>query len=190
MSRGAAPRSVLKFGLQLLAACLLCGCVRSSVSLAPDSGHNGRVRLYLPFYPDNTDQCGPSALASVLAYWGRSAKPESLRKEIYRESLKGSLTVDLLLAAESRGLSAEMIEGGLDRIKAELEAGHPVIAFVNAGFSFYPVGHYLVLTGYDDRRQSVFAHSGLKRDQEISYRKFEKQWERTERWALLILPPL
>jgi len=158
--------------------------------LAPGSGHGRQVRLALPFYPDNTDQCGPSALASVLAYWERPAEPAILRKEIYRASLKGSLTVDLLLAAESRGLSAEMIEGGLDRVKAELEAGHPVIAFVNSGFSFFPVGHYLVLTGYDDRRQSVFAHSGLKRDQEIPYRKFENQWEKTERWALLILPPL
>jgi hypothetical protein len=124
----------------------------------------------------------------VLGYWGKPAEPEILKKEIYRAKLKGSLTVDLLLAAENRGLGAEMIEGGLDRVKSELEAGHPVIAFVNTGFSFYPVGHYLVLTGYDDRRQCFFAHSGLKRDQEISYRKFDKQWEKTERWALLILP--
>ena len=176
--------------LLAFAACLLCGCVRSSVPLAPDSWHNRQVRLALHFFPDNTDQCGPSALASVLAYWGRPAEPEILKKEIYRDSLRGSLTVDLLLAAESRGLNAEMLEGGLDRVKNELEAGHPVIAFVNSGFSFFPVGHYLVLTGYDDRRQSVFAHSGLKRDQEISYRKFEKQWGKTERWALLILPRL
>lgn len=184
------PRSVRQRVMLVLAACLLSGCAQSRVSLAPDPGHDRQVRLSLPFYPDNTDQCGPSALASVLAYWGRPAEPESLRKEIYRESLKGSLTVDLLLAAESRGLSAEMLEGGLDRVKSELEAGHPVIAFVNTGFSFYPVGHYMVLTGYDDRRRSVFAHSGLKRDQEISYRKFNRQWEKTERWALLILPPL
>ncbi len=190
MTHGVEPRSVLKRGLQLFAACLLCGCVQSRVSLAPDYGHNRQVRLDPPFYPDNTDQCGPSALASVLGYWGKPAEPGSLRKEIYQAKLKGSLTVDLLLAAEGRGLSAEMVEGGLVRVKSELDAGHPVIAFVNTGFSFYPVGHYLVITGYDDRRQSIFAHSGMKRDQEISYRKFDKQWERTERWALLIMPPL
>lgn len=174
----------------VLTCCLLSGCVSSRVLADPGAGQVSGVRLTLPFFPDNTDQCGPSALASVLDYWGVPVEPEGLRKEIYRENLKGSLTVDLLLAAESRGLSAEMLDGGLDRLKRELAAGHPVIAFVNEGFSFYPAGHYLVLTGYDDRRRSVFAHSGLKRDLEIPYRKFDKQWEKMERWALLILPPL
>ena len=149
--------------LQVLAACLLAGCSLNKVSLEPQ--------------------------ASVLAYWGRPAAPEKLRSEIYRARLKGSLTLDLLLAAESRGLSAEMVEGGLHRVRAELDAGRPLIAFVNAGFSFYPVGHYLVITGYDDRRRCILAHSGLKRNQRIPYGKFERQWEKNGQWALLILPP-
>ena len=145
--------------------------------------------LKLPFFPDSTDQCGPSALASVLEYWGMPAAPDLLKKEIYQAHLKGSLTIDLLLAAESRGMTAEMFNGNLARVKAELDAGHPVIAFVDAGYRFYPVHHYMVITGYDDQRQCIFAHSGKKRDQRISYRKFEKQWEKTNRWVLLVLPP-
>lgn len=176
--------------LLALAACLLAGCAPSRALRAPvDVPQGGQVLLQVPFFPDDADQCGPSALASVLGYWGKPAAPARLRQEIYRARLKGSLTVDLLLAAESRGLSAEMANGSLARVKKELDAGHPLIAFVNVGYRFYPVGHYLVITGYDDRRQSLFAHSGMKRDQRISYRKFDKQWERTERWALLILPP-
>jgi ABC-type bacteriocin/lantibiotic exporter with double-glycine peptidase domain len=175
-----------------LAVCLFSGCALFRVSLEQDKDTKDikgkQVRLNIPFYPDATDQCGPSALASVLGYWGKPAAPERLRSEIYQARLKGSLTIDLLLAAESRGLSAEMLNGSLDRVKTELDNGHPLIAFVNEGYSFYPIGHYLVLTGYDDRRQCVFAHSGTRRDQEISYRKFEKQWKKTERWALLILP--
>jgi ABC-type bacteriocin/lantibiotic exporter with double-glycine peptidase domain len=154
------------------------------------SGPQGKqVLLKVPFFPDNTDQCGPSALASVLEYWGKPVAPARLKQEIYRANLKGSLTVDLMLAAESRGLSAEMANGSLLRVKKELDAGHPLIAFINVGNGLYPIGHYLVITGYDDRRQCIIAHSGLKRDQRISYRKFDRQWEKTERWALLILPP-
>lgn len=179
-----------KAALQVLAACLLSGCSLHKVSLGPQADPEKQVSLSVPFFPDGTDQCGPSALASVLAYWGRPAAPERLRSEIYRARLKGSLTLDLLLAAESRGLSAEMAEGGLPRVRTELDAGRPLIAFVNAGFSFYPVGHYLVITGYDDRRRCIFAHSGLKRNQRIPYGKFEKQWEKNGQWALLILPPL
>jgi ABC-type bacteriocin/lantibiotic exporter with double-glycine peptidase domain len=172
-----------------LAACVLAGCAPSHASRAAVPVPQGRqVLLKVPFFPDDTDQCGPSALASVLGYWGKPAEPARLRQEIYQAHLKGSLTVDLLLAAESRGLSAEMADGSLARVKRELDAGHPLIAFINVGYRFYPIGHYLVITGYDDRRQCIFAHSGMKRDQPISYRKFDKQWERTERWALLILP--
>lgn len=170
-----------------LAVFLLSGCAAPRGSRAPEGR---RVRLDVPFFPDDTDQCGPSALASVLGYWGKPELPGKLREEIYRANLKGSLTVDLLLAAESRGLSAEMADGGLVRVKKELEEGHPVIAFVNVGLRAYPIGHYLVVTGYDDGRQVLFAHSGMKRDQKISYAKFDGQWEKTKRWTLLIVPPL
>jgi len=183
-------RAVLGQALLALAACLLFGCAPSRGQLAQERyGRGGPVRLDIPFFPDGTDQCGPSALASVLGFWGKPETPLLLKREIYQARLKGALTVDLLLAAESRGLYAEILNGSLARVRTELDAGHPLIAFVGAGYSFYPAGHYLVLTGYDDRLQCVFAHSGTKRDQRISYRKLEKQWKKTERWALLILPP-
>jgi ABC-type bacteriocin/lantibiotic exporter with double-glycine peptidase domain len=144
--------------------------------------------LEVPFFPDHTDQCGPSTLASVLGFWGKSAEPAQLKNEIYHGNLKGSLPIDLLLAAQSRGLNAEILDEGLPQLKKELDAGHPLIAFVNQGPRFLPVGHYLVVTGYDDRRRGIFAHSGMERNSFIPYGKFQKQWGRTDRWALLILP--
>jgi ABC-type bacteriocin/lantibiotic exporter with double-glycine peptidase domain len=187
-TRGKA-RLFTRRGLLVLAACLLSGCAQYRVSRPPaDSGQERQVRLAVPFFPDDTDQCGPSVLASVLGYWGKPEKPEALRGEIYRPRLKGSLTVDLLLAAESRGLAAEIINAGLDRVRTELDAGRPLIAFVDAGYRFYPSPHYLVITGYDDRRQCVYAHSGARRDQRISYAKLKKEWKKTEEWALSIQP--
>ena len=171
-----------------LAACLLAGCAGPRATAAADAVQSPRVLLNVPFFPDDSDQCGPSALASVLNYWGKPAGPRELKAEIYRAPLKGSLTVDLLLAAESRGLSAEMSNGSLDGVKEELDAGHPLIAFVDVGYWFYPVGHYLVLTGYDDGARVLFAHSGLERDERISYGKFDGEWEKTRRWTLTILP--
>jgi ABC-type bacteriocin/lantibiotic exporter with double-glycine peptidase domain len=172
----------------IAALLLLSGCASSSGRPGNPASGDARARLEVPFFPDKTDQCGPSALASVLGFWGKPAAPAELRKEIYQAPLKGSLTVDLLLAAQSRGLSARMPEGGLDLLKREIDAGHPLIAFVNVGLRSYPIGHYVVITGYDDRRGVVLAHSGTKRDQAISYRKFDRQWALTRRWALLVLP--
>lgn len=173
-----------------LAGLLLAGCAPAAVSPGPHSGRGDTaVRLAVPFFPDDSDQCGPSALAGVLAYWGSSASPASLRREIYRARLKGALTIDLLLAAQSRGFSAEMAEGGLERVRTELDAGRPVIAFVDVGVTVLALGHYVVITGYDDGRRQFFAHSGMKRDKVIPYDKFEKQWKAAGQWALLIQPP-
>ena len=147
-----------------------------------------QVLLKVPFFPDRTDQCGPSALASVLGFWGTQAEPAQLKQEIYRGNLKGSLPIDLLLAAQARGMSAEILDGGLPQLKKELDAGRPLIVFVNLSYPFIPSGHYMVVTGYDDRRQAIYAHSGMKKNGLMSYKKFLKQWERTDRWALLVLP--
>ncbi len=175
--------------LALMAGVLLAGCAALPVRTRPDgSPADTLVRLAVPFFPDDSDQCGPSALAAVLAYWGRAVPPADLRREIYRSRLKGALTVDLLLAAQDRGFSAEMADGGLDGIRLELDSGRPVIAFVDAGITLLPVGHYIVITGYDDRRRRLFAHSGMNRDQGITYEKFKRQWKAAGQWALLIRP--
>jgi len=144
------------------------------------------VLLGVPFFPDKTDQCGPSALASVLAYWGKPAEPKDLKREIYVEKIGGSLPMDLLIAARAHGLAAEMSSGSLDGLKGNLDAGRPVIAFVNLGWRFLPIGHFLVVTGYDEARRGVYAHSGVKKDAFFPYRKFMKQWDRTGRWALVV----
>lgn len=147
-------------------------------------------RLEVPFFPDSADQCGPSALASVLGYWGRHAQPADLRREIYQPKLKGTLPVDLLLAARGHGLTAEMSNFTLEALKKEIDAGRPAIAFVNFGFTFLPIGHFLVVTGYDEDRGGIIAHSGRRRNEFFAYRRFQRIWDMTGRWTLLAsLPP-
>lgn len=161
------------------------GCAHRAVPAAWDA-----PRLEVPFFPDAAGQCGPSALASVLGYWGRHTQPADLRRELYQPKLKGTLPLDLLLAARERGLRAEMSSGDLKALKGEIDAGRPVIAFVNFGFSFLPIGHFLVVTGYDDARGGVIAHSGRRRNEFFAYRRFERIWEMTGRWTLVAsLPP-
>jgi len=145
--------------------------------------------LDVPFFPDKTDQCGPSALASVLTFWGHPIDPVNLKKEIYSAHLKGTLSIDLMLAAQSRGYKAHLYKGSIDDLRSELNLGHPLIAFINRGFGILPIGHYVVINGYDDARQGLSIHSGEKKNQFVSYRSFLKSWEKTQRSTLLILPP-
>lgn len=178
------------WALKLGAVFLLSACAQRQVTtLTPSPSAKGNILLEVPFFPDRSDQCGPSTLASVLSYWGTAVKPGLLKKEIYSTGLKGSLSIDLLLAARSRGMSVEMFNGSLSRVKKELDAGHPLIAFVNYGFRLLPIGHFMVLTGYDDSRQAFYAHSGANKNTVLPYNKFASKWEKTGRWTLLILPP-
>lgn len=146
------------------------------------------VHFMVPFFPDNTDQCGPAALASVLTYWEIKSDPRTLRDEIYLRRIRGTLSIDLLLAAQARGLQAEGTSGTLDRLRTELGAGRPVIALLNLGWVVYPQGHYVVVTGYDDQRQGVYLHSGSVRDAFVPYSLFLTQWEKTGRWMIQIRP--
>jgi hypothetical protein len=142
----------------------------------------------VPFFADDTDQCGPATLASVLTFWGAHQEPKSLKAEVYLAKLKGSLPTDLLLAAQRRGFQAEAYRGDLESVKREIGAGHPLIALLNVGSAIFPRGHYVVITGYDDRKKGLYVHSGLTADAWLYYEQFLQEWEKAGRWTLKILP--
>lgn len=140
----------------------------------------------VPFFPNDDYQCGPAALASLLKFWGAETPLETLRKEIYLDRIKGTLPMDLVQAARKRGLDAQMISGSLQQVQEDVLRDHPVIAFLNLGFRSLPKGHFVVVTGIDDARKGLYVHSGKKRDEFISYKRFLKNWDKTERTAILI----
>ena len=145
--------------------------------------------LPVPFFPDHADQCGPSVVASVLTFWGRPVTPAVLKNEIYTARLKGSLSIDLMLAAQNHGFKAHLYSGSVEDLKSELDKGHPMIAFLNRGYDFLPVGHYVVINGYDQAREGLYIHSSMNKNKFITYKRFAGYWDKTQRSTLLILPP-
>ena len=142
----------------------------------------------VPFYPQEELGCGPAAVASLLAYWGRPVSLEEITQEVYLEKLKGSLPVDLMLAAQKRGLAAVSYSGGLDDLRLHLKRNQPVIAFLNPGGRLFPRGHFVVVTGYDETRRVITAHSGTFPNQKFPAKTFLKAWVGTDYWTLLIHP--
>jgi ABC-type bacteriocin/lantibiotic exporter with double-glycine peptidase domain len=145
--------------------------------------------LKVPFFSDQTDQCGPATLASVLSYWGKAAALSRLRDEMYIAKLHGTLPMDVALAAEAHGLKIEMVRGDLSVLQTELRSGRPVIAMVNLGFSALPVDHYVVVTGIDEERKGVYMHSAGVENKFVPYKKFMGSWKKTDYWALLAQLP-
>lgn len=140
----------------------------------------------VPFYPQEAYQCGPSSLAGVLNFWGVVVSPEEIAADIYSESAKGTLDVDMIFYAERKGLGARQYKGSIDDIKRNVNLGYPVIVLVDYGFWIYQRNHFMVIVGYNEN--GVIANSGRERLKFISLRYFLNTWRRTKFWTMLISP--
>lgn len=170
---------------------LACGCAGLHPSPAPprDPALPVRARVEgVPFFPQREDQCGPAALAMVLAWSGLSVDPEALRPWVYTESLKGSLQPALTAAARRSGRVALEI-AGREALLQELAAGHPVVVLQNLGLAWMPLWHYAVVTGYDLEQDEFLLHSGMEADRRERGDAFRRSWRRAGEWGLLVLPP-
>lgn len=171
---------------------LLLGCGRiNHDGVIRDIGINPGSGFYLsgvPFFPQNEYMCGPAALASVVGYWGKDAEMKDVAKEVYQEKLKGTLPLDLLIYAKEKGFEAAYYKGSLSDLREKISSGTPLILFLNLGYDFYPVGHYIVVVGYNDRMEAVVAHSGMNREEVFTYRELLGSWEKTNFSTLLVRP--
>jgi len=142
----------------------------------------------VPFFPQDEYQCGPAALAMLLAWSGLAVEPADLTEKVYTASLKGSLQPAMIAGARRSGRLAYVISGTESLIR-EIAAGHPVIVLQNLGLSWIPVWHYAVAVGYDTPRDEVMLHSGQHARQRLSMPVFQNTWARAEDWGLLVLKP-
>jgi len=142
----------------------------------------------VPFFPQEEYQCGPAALAMVLAWSGLAVEPADLTEKVYTASLKGSLQPAMIAGARRYGRLAYVISGTESLIR-EIAAGHPVIVLQNLGLSWIPVWHYAVAIGYDIPADELILHSGTAARKRTPLRLFENTWARAEDWGLLVLNP-
>jgi tetratricopeptide (TPR) repeat protein len=169
----------------------LAGCVASGPRHDPLEGaHPARVELEAtPFFPQSDYQCGPAALATILAADAVDVTAEELVPEVYLPARRGSLQVELVAATRARGRLPYVLAPQDDALFTELAAGHPVLVLQKLGAGPWPGWHYAVLVGYDRDRRSVLLRSGTTRRLEMSVRRFLLSWERGGRWAMLALAP-
>jgi tetratricopeptide (TPR) repeat protein len=143
----------------------------------------------VPFYPQETHQCGPASLAMALNSAGDQVTPQELTAQVYLPGREGSLQVEMLAATRRNGMLAYVMAPKLDDVLAEVASGTPVVVLQNLALSWYPIWHYAVVVGYDLPRGEIILRSGLERRQELPLATFEHTWERAGYWAMLALPP-
>lgn len=176
--------AVLAFLLMLALGIGLWGCASLPAGFAPPPGQ-GRI-ANVPFHAQEDHQCGPASLAMVLNHLGDAATPEEISRAIYREELRGTVSLDLALYPRGRGFATRFFRGAPRDVAAAVDAGTPLLVMVDEGFGGIHVMHYMVLTGYDS--QGVLANSGRRQDLRLSWAEFLSAWDGADRWALLVTP--
>lgn len=168
----------------LLAALLAAACAPLPQGFTPPPGQ-GQVRG-VPFHAQEDHQCGPASLAMVLNHLGDPATPEDISRAIYRQDLRGTLSLDLALYPRGRGHGSSFRRGAPQDLADAVNAGLPPLVMVNEGFGGIRVMHFMVITGYDG--QGVTANSGRRQGLRLSWREFLSAWDGADRWLLLVTP--
>jgi hypothetical protein len=179
---------------QCLTVCVLAcvsGCASDIRHMLTDLEQQpGDIELvHIPFHPQVTDQCGPSALAAVLNSSGVTVTPETLKSRIYIPGRQGSLQIELLAATRGYGRIPYLIDTDVLALLSELRGGRPVLVLQNLGSKLAPIWHYAVVVGYlADKRQFVL-RSGDKKRHVTSASRFIRSWQRAGYWGVLALQP-
>jgi hypothetical protein len=168
----------------VVAALALAGCA-STPQLPP--GLPAVELTAVPFFPQTEYQCGPAALATMLAHAGASVDADDLVREVYAPGLRGSLQPELLGATRRHGFIPYVLEPDAGALAAELAARRPVLVLQNLGIDRVPVWHYAVVVGLAG--DEVILRSGTEKRRIERSSRFLRSWQRGANWAFVALPP-
>jgi len=142
-----------------------------------------------PFYPQVTDQCGPSALAATLNVSGVSVTPETLKSQIYIPGREGALQIELFAATRGYERIPYLIEPDVTALLAELRSSRPVLVLQNLGTKIAPIWHYAVVVGYLPEKKQFVLRSGDQQRHLVKASRFIRTWRGAEYWGMVTLLP-
>jgi len=191
-ARQAAPATA---GVLLWAASVavfLSGCATPQTTALLQSrpdGLSAARSIELPYFDQRDHECGPAALAMVLAGAGEAVTPQRLADALMVPARQGSLPPEMLATARRHARLAVRLAPRLEAVLAEVASGTPVIVLQNLGLAFYPLWHYSVVVGYDLDRRVVLLQSGGQRAGPMPLSTFESTWARSGYWAMVAVAP-
>lgn len=187
-TRNARAAGVLALALLMLA---LAGCA-STPQLTDTTERELPRRTLLadiPFHGQRDYQCGPASLAMALNASGVPVEVDTLIPQVFLPGRDGSVQPEMLGTVRRHGRIPFRIDGKLDALLTEIDAGHPVVVMQNLSLPAWPVWHYAVAIGFDLGEKTLILHSGMEPERIESFRRFDATWARSGRWAFVALPP-
>lgn len=138
----------------------------------------------VPFYVQTGFGCGPSALASALAYCGGEVDLGEITRATVLPKIGGTLTTDMVTYPRTKGFRSEWLCGRVKDLCWHLSAGRPVICLLGTGLSGF-AGHYVIVTACAPGR-GVVCHSGRRAGRFMGWRLFDALWSASERWMMVL----
>ncbi|HSV35724.1 MAG TPA: PA2778 family cysteine peptidase [Ramlibacter sp.] len=142
----------------------------------------------VPFFPQEDYQCGPAALATVLAYSGVAVTPEPLVSQVFLPARQGSLQIEMLAAPRRYDRVAYQLEPRYADLLREVAAGNPVVVLQDVG-PMFTQWHYAVVNGFDYPSGTIWLRSGTKAREALPFTAFERTWIKSSYWAMVVAPP-
>ena len=168
-----------------MSALALTACVTGPARLPENPQHE---LTSVAFFPQDTHQCGPAALATMLVSTGVDTTPEQLVPEVYIPAKRGSLQMEMLAAARRHGRIPLRLAPDFSALRTELEAGNPVLVLQDLGALGIRRWHYAVAIGYDPAREVLVLRSGKERRHLEREWYFLRTWQAGQNWAVTITP--
>ncbi|MCL7939423.1 PA2778 family cysteine peptidase [Halomonas sp. ATCH28] len=187
-TRNARAAGVLALVLLLLT---LAGCAATPQLAETTERELPRKALLedTPFHGQRDYQCGPASLAMVLNASGVPVEVDTLIPQVFLPGREGSVQPEMLGTVRRHGRIPFRIDGNLDALLTEIDAGHPVVVMQNLSLPAWPVWHYAVAIGFDLEEETLILHSGMEPERIESFKRFDATWARSDRWAFVALPP-
>jgi hypothetical protein len=160
----------------------------SPTPLPPNMTLTGVVHEYQQF-----NFCGPANLAMDLSYWGWQGNQNDtgayMRPGKYDKNVMPYEMVDYV-QAKTDFKALTRVGGNLTLLKRFLAAGFPVI--LEKGLYWHDdwLGHYALVTGYDDQNSHLITQDSLiMPDYPVPYDEVESRWRDFNFVYVLVYPP-
>lgn len=174
--------------VRLLAALLLlvcAGCGADPAFVPVPRGANKMVRLDVPFVAQtHRTDCGPVALASVLAFHGRNVPLEEVTRNVFTPAMSRTLLPDMENYARRLGFPARSGRGDIAFLRNRINEGRPLILLLDMGGTLASQGHYVVVIGHD--AGGFVLHAGTLENAYLPDADLLARWEAMRRLYLVL----
>jgi tetratricopeptide (TPR) repeat protein len=150
-----------------------------------NSGNTRRTRLQaFPSVTQLRDHCGPASVELCLRFFGMAAEQVDVAREIKHPD-GGTPVHRMRQYMDAAGFHTRRIEADLDKLRAILDAGVPVILEED----YSTTRHVAVAIGYDDQRQLLEVQDPMTHEiRETRYAELPKLREFSNHGALVAVP--